>query len=131
VKWEGFAELGAYRAMGKPFISRGHFAGRWQAEVFVSQDAAATYTGLSHASRFSVGAVLVKKHSEKDSRAPGPIFAMAKRAPGFFPPGGDWEYVVTDPEGWIEDRGPLAACARCHAEATGDWVFGLPPDARP
>src|SRR5262245_20673180 len=60
VKWEGFAALGSYRAMGKPFVSRGHFAGRWQAEVLVSQDASSTYAGLSRSSRFSAGAVLVK-----------------------------------------------------------------------
>ena len=60
----------------------------------------------------------------------GPIFAMVKRDPGFFPEGGDWEYVVTDSEGWIEDRGALALCARCHAEAKADWVFPLPADAK-
>jgi hypothetical protein len=131
VKWEGLADLGSYRAMGKPFVSRGHFAGRWQAEVFASPDAAATYAALSPSTRFSVGAVLVKKHSEKDARAPGPLFVMAKREPGFFPSGGDWEYLVADSDGWVEDRGPLVACARCHAEANADWVFGLPADARP
>jgi hypothetical protein len=131
VKWEGFGDLGAYRAMGKPFISRGHFAGRWQAEVLANESAAGTYAKLSRSSHFSPGAVLVKKHSEKDSRAPGPIFVMAKHEPGFFAPGGDWEYLVADSDGWIEDRGPLPACARCHAEAVTDWVFGLPADARP
>ena len=130
VKWEGFAALGDYRAVGKPFVSRGHFAGRWQAEVFTSQDAAATYAALSRSSRFVAGAVLVKKHSEKDSRAPGPIFVMSKREAGFFPQGGDWEWLVTDPDGWIEDRGAIASCARCHAEAGANWVFGLPASAR-
>jgi hypothetical protein len=130
VKWEGFADLGAYRAVGKPFVSRGHFAGRWQAEVLTNQDASAMYAGLSRSSRFSEGAVLVKKHSEKDSHAPGPIFVMTKRAPGFFPQGGDWEYLVADADGWVEDRGPLPTCGRCHAEAGADWVFGLPAEAR-
>jgi len=123
------ADLAGYRAVGKPFLSRGHFAGRWRAEVSVSESALPVYTALSRASHFPVGAVLVKKHSESTG-APGPLFAMVKRDPGFFPAGGDWEFVVTDKDGWLEDRGPLVACARCHAEATADWVFGLPADAR-
>jgi len=51
---------------------------------------------------------------------------MIKRDAGFFPEGGDWEYVATDRDGWVADRGQLKACARCHAEAKADWVFGLP-----
>jgi len=73
----------------------------------------------------------VKTHSEKDSGAAGPVFVMFKRDPGFFPQGGDWEYLVADKDGWIEDRGPLVTCARCHAEGNADWVFGLPVEARP
>jgi hypothetical protein len=129
-KWDGFADLGTYRSAGKPFLSRGHFAGRWIAEVLVTPTASDTYAGLTRSSHFATGAVLAKKHTEKDSHAPGPIFVMIKHDPGYFPEGGDWEYLVTDPEGWIEDRGAIASCARCHAEATSNWVFGLPSEAR-
>jgi hypothetical protein len=129
-RWEGFAELGTYRTVGARFLSRGHFAGRWKAEILVHPSAADAYASLSPSTRFSVGAVLVKKHFERDSNAEGPLFAMIKREPGFFPQGGDWEYLVTDPGGWIEDRGPLLLCARCHAEANADWVFGLRAEAR-
>jgi hypothetical protein len=55
---------------------------------------------------------------------------MAKRDAGFYAEGGDWEFVVLDAAGRLEDRGKLALCARCHAEATADWVFGLPAEAR-
>jgi hypothetical protein len=51
---------------------------------------------------------------------------MTKRDAGFYPEGGDWEYLVLDAEGHLEDRGKLALCARCHAEGNGDWAFGLP-----
>jgi hypothetical protein len=64
------------------------------------------------------------------SPAPGPTFAMAKRDPGFFPQGGDWEYIVLGADGRLEDRGKLALCARCHAEGNADRVFGLPPEGR-
>jgi len=130
VRWERFAELATYGAMSTPFISRGHFAGRWKAEVSANAAAALVYPTLSRSSRFPPGAVLAKKHREKDSGAPGPVFVMIKREPGFFLQGGDWEYLVTDAEGWIEDQGPLLLCARCHAEANADWVFGLPAEAR-
>ena len=130
VKWEGFAELGGYRSMGVPFVSRGHFAGRWRAEVSVNAAGSAVYASLSRSSHFPVGAVIAKKHLERDAGTLGPLFVMIKRAPGFFPQGGDWEYLVTDKDGWIEDRGPLATCARCHVEANADWVFGLPAEAR-
>jgi hypothetical protein len=129
-RWEGMSELASFRPTGQPFLSRGHFAGQWKAQVSTNAAAAAIYTGLVQASRFSVGSVLVTKHNKKDSGAAGPIFVMVKREPGFFQAGGDWEYIVTDSDGWIEDRGPLTLCARCHAEAVADWVFGLPLEAR-
>jgi hypothetical protein len=129
VQWERFAELATFKSMGAPFVSRGHFAGRWKVEVFANATASDLYPRLARSSQFAAGAVLAKKHAEKDSGAPGPVFAMVKREAGYFREGGDWEYVVTDPEGWIEDRGPLLPCARCHAEATADWVFGPPPGA--
>jgi hypothetical protein len=129
-RWEGMNDLESFRPKGQPFLSRGHFVGEWKAQVSTSSEAAPIYAGLVKASRFPVGSVLVIKHSRKDSGSPGPIFVMVKRETGFFQAGGDWEYIVTDSDGWIEDRGPLTVCARCHAEAVADWVFGLPAEAR-
>jgi hypothetical protein len=86
------------------------------------------YANLVPSSRFPPGALLVQIH--RGASTSGPIFAMLKRDPGFFPEGGDWEYVVTDSEGWVEDRGALVLCARCHAEAKADWAFPLPKDAK-
>ena len=118
-------DLQSVRPVGEPFVSRGHFGGRWTAEIAVNEPAMQLYTNLAPSSRFGVGAVLVKKHASTSS-AKGPTFAMAKRDAGFFPQGGDWEYIVLDAEGRLEDRGKLTLCARCHAEANADWVFGLP-----
>ncbi len=131
VQWERFDDLATFQSMGAPFVSRGHFAGKWKAEVRANPAASEVYGRLARSSQFQAGSVLVKKHMEKDSGAPGPIFAMVKHKPGYFRDGGDWEYVVTDAQGWVEDRGPLVACARCHAEATADWGFGLPASAVP
>ena len=121
-------DLPSVRPVGKPFVSKGHFAGRWNAEVAVNETARSTYMNLGASSRFAVGSLLVKRHAA--ASGPGPIFAMAKRDPGFFPEGGDWEYVVIDATGRLEERGKLAVCARCHAEANADSIFGVPLEAR-
>jgi hypothetical protein len=123
-------DLQSVKAVGKTFVSRGHFAGQWTAEIAVNEAALSTYTHLAPSSRFPVGAMLVKKHASLSASKPGPTFVMTKRDAGFYPQGGDWEYTVLDAEGHLEDRGKLPLCARCHAEANGDWVFGLPAEAR-
>ena len=125
-EWERWPELATYRAVGMPFVSRGHFAGRWLVEVSVNSVAASSYERLTVGERFAEGSILVKKHKEKTSGALGPVFAMIKRETGFYPDGGDWEFVVTDPRGVVDQRGQLPSCARCHAEASTDWVFGQP-----
>jgi hypothetical protein len=121
-------DLQSVRSVGNAFVSKGHFAGRWNAQVAVNDTARSTYTNLGASSRFAVGSLLVKKHATPS--APGPIFAMAKRDLGFFPEGSDWEYVVIDAAGRLEERGKLPLCARCHAEGNADAVFGLPLDGR-
>ena len=123
-------DLQSARPVGKTFLSRGHFAGRWTAEVSTNETASQAYANLAASTKFVVGSLLVKRHASTKAAAPVTTFAMVKRDAGFFPEGGDWEYVVLDAEGRLEERGKLAPCARCHAEATGDWVFGLPIEAR-
>lgn len=123
-------DLQSVRPIGKAFLSRGHFGGRWTAEIAVNETAMQAYSNLAPSSRFRVGSVLVKKHASTSSSSPGPTFAMAKRDASFFPEGGDWEYIVLDAQGKLEQRGKLATCARCHAEGNADHVFGLPQDAR-
>lgn len=122
-------DLQTVHPIGKAFVSRGHFAGRWNAQISVNDAARSTYASLVASSRFTEGSVLVKRHAAVATSAPGPVFAMAKRAPGFFTEGGDWEYIALDAEGRLQDRGKLALCARCHAEANADSVFGLPTGA--
>ena len=60
--------------------------------------------------------VLLPTHQEKRGRERG----------SWDPKGDRWG----DAGGRLEDRGKLAACARCHAEGNADWVFGLPQDAQ-
>jgi hypothetical protein len=128
--WERAEEARTYRAVGRPFLSRGHFAGRWRAQVAVNDAAEPIYMNLRPSSRFPSGAVLVKRHFDAQSGALGPVFARIKREPGYFAEGDDWEYLVVDELGHVEQRGPLPLCARCHAEGLADATFGLPADAR-
>ena len=73
------------------------------------------------------GAVVVKE-KYTDELASGPMQAyavMVKRAPGFDPGAGDWEFefVTLAPERSVA-RGRLAECASCHARARDtDYLF--------
>jgi hypothetical protein len=124
--WERIGEVAAYPRMAKePFASQGHFDGRWIADVFANALAAPQYVKLPVATTFPQGSVIVQRHTERLGGSAGPLFAMVKREPGYYPAGGDWEYVVTHSDGRLEDRGQLQQCARCHAEGTSGWLFGL------
>jgi hypothetical protein len=72
----------------------------------------------------AAGATLVERLFPVGGSLPTTYFAMIKQAPGYDPPGGDWEYLVVAPDGFVEERGKLSLCARCHAEAPHDHLFG-------
>jgi hypothetical protein len=117
------AALAGMHTAGPTFVSRGHFVDARPATVLVNAAAAGPYAARHPQGRFPVGAMLVEKLTGQRADQ-GALFAMIKREPGTFEAGGDWEYVAAQPDGAVEDRGSLAICARCHAEAPSDWVFG-------
>ncbi|HET7228792.1 MAG TPA: cytochrome P460 family protein [Longimicrobium sp.] len=92
--------------------------------VRVSPNAAAAYR---EGRPLPAGAVVVKEKYDDDA-ARGPLRAygvMIKRAPGYDPGGGDWEYgfVSLDSTATVT-RGRLAGCAGCHASARRtDYLF--------
>jgi cytochrome c553 len=91
----------------------------------------------------AVGTVITKRTYVKNADgSKGELlvtFAMAKRESGYFPEGGDWEYVMMpndgtndygeNPNGMLPDasntnmRGQLGNCAGCHATAGNDYLF--------
>ena len=85
---------------------------------------AGTYPALGPSSRLPAGATLAERLFAPGAPAPLAYFVMVKRAPGFDAAGGDWEYLVVSPAAEIEQRGALPLCARCHAEAPHDHLFG-------
>ena len=75
--------------------------------------------------RFPVGSLVVKeKLTTRDSSEPELLTAMYKRAAGYDPEGGDWEYLVLDGRGKeVRARGKLESCRACHQAYPGtDFV---------
>lgn len=76
-------------------------------------------------SKYPVGAVIVKEKSAHPQR-PGHdgVGGMIKRAPGFDPAHGDWEYFYFEDPAAVE-CGRIASCIACHrGAAQSDFVFG-------
>ncbi len=72
----------------------------------------------------ATGATIVERLFGAEGADPTAYFVMVKRAPGYDAAGGDWEYLVVLPDGSVEARGKLPLCARCHAEAPHNRLFG-------
>lgn len=89
-------------------------------------DAALSSASQTPAGSFEVGAVLVAEHRAVGEPERSMLLSMRKRAHGYDPAGGDWEYGIADATGAFSQRGRLFACGRCHAEARRDYVFGVP-----
>lgn len=67
--------------------------------------------------KFPSGSMIVKeKLGSPDSTKPEVLTAMIKRAPGYNPESGDWEYLVLDgAASKIVERGKLTRCSGCHS----------------
>lgn len=100
--------------------------------IYMNQIAAGAFE--AKVGEFPVGSAIVKEKSGmSDPRAPGPdrrpkrhdgVGGMIKRAPGYDPGHGDWEYFYFDDPAKIE-TGRIASCAQCHAGAAKtDHVYG-------
>lgn len=75
---------------------------------------------------FPVGSVVVKeKYSSETAKEPELLTVMVKRAQGYNPKGGDWQYlVVAAPKLEITASGKLENCQSCHApQKSVDYVF--------
>lgn len=127
--WALAGDAVSFAAVDERELPSGHNAPYWSGVVRVSPALEPLYASMGPASAIPRGAVAVEAHRSTDG-AKGPRYAMVKREAGFDPPGGDWEYLVVDDEGRIASRGALPLCARCHAEAPGDHLFGPRVSAR-
>jgi len=73
-------------------------------------------------SKFPIGSMIVKeKLARQDSEKPELLTAMIKREVGYYPQGGDWEYLLINGTATeVQERGKLDYCAGCHAPYKGD-----------
>lgn len=105
--------------------------------VFMNDSAAAAF--LDSAKRYPARAVIIKEKrglydagKNKFHDHPETVLGVAgmiKRAAGYDPEHGDWEYFYSDEASKIT-QGKIASCIECHRQAAksdyvfGDWAFG-------
>ncbi|MES2695258.1 MAG: cytochrome P460 family protein [Verrucomicrobiota bacterium] len=100
--------------------------------VLMNPSAAQSFSSGGHA--YAPGAVIVKqkrflstrdgKSTARDRTVHNGVGGMVKRAPGFDPANGDWEYFYFDDASTIES-GRILSCIECHKTAKPtDYVFG-------
>jgi len=106
----------------RPRARSEHQAGDVEAEVLASPGY--TYPPRGSASPAPEGTLIVERLFAPGAAAPLSFLVMVKPSAGPEPKGGDWDYLVVRPDGLVEDSGKIASCARCHAEAPYDGVFG-------
>jgi len=105
------------KRIGDRFVSNGHAAGRWDAEMFANAGAENAWGGDEP---FPVGSELLLSHVERQGdKSDGPVMAMRKGE-------GGWAFTVMNSRGEaITGRG-LSACEACHRDAPRDHVFPTP-----
>jgi hypothetical protein len=97
--------------------------------IFMNDPAAGAFEKSS--TPYPVGSIVIKEkqdQSQQDKSDRQGVGGMVKRAPGYDPAHGDWEYFYfEDPKnidtGKIE-TGKITSCIQCHASASAkDYVF--------
>lgn len=119
--WDLAAQLAPLRPATRRSRSE-HLGGDLDGEVLASPSSGYPLRGPGSAA--PAGATLVERLYGAERPDPVAYFVMVKHAPGYDPAGSDWEYLVVTPDAQVEDRGKLPLCARCHAEAPHDRLFG-------
>jgi hypothetical protein len=117
--WESFGALDSMKVVGE--TRSAHPSGDFIASIRVN-DVAARY-GTKGRDALPEGSLVVEVLATESNTPPVVYYAMLRKAPGYFPEGGDWAYAVVTPDGKVEAEGKLKLCARCHAEAPREHVF--------
>lgn len=100
-----------------------HLAGDHDAEV-LTNEAAAAYPTLGPLRQLPAGSVLVEALYAPNQADVATYFVMVKQPSTAA--NSAWDYAVVSNAGMVERRGALTLCARCHAEAPHDQIFGRP-----
>lgn len=90
--------------------------------IYANDSAADSIAGKKKT--FPVGAVIVKEKLGKDLNSVSGVGGMIKRAKGYDPANGDWEFFYSTPGGDFT-TGKLANCIDCHNGGKRDHVFSV------
>ena len=104
-----------------------HFDGRFERTVLVN-DAASAYERLTATTVIPQGALVVQRHHPAGSDSVAVYYVMEKVAANPGGPGSpakeQWKFFIVDEALRVAGR-DVALCARCHAEAPFDGLFGI------
>lgn len=100
--------------------------------IYMNEPAHAAFR--ESAKKYPIGSIIVKEKQglpfreegtvESYSKTHDGVGGMIKRAPGFDPEHGDWEYFYFDDASQVE-QGKISSCIECHrGAAKSDHVFG-------
>lgn len=92
--------------------------------IYIYANASAADSIAAKGAKFPEGAVIVKEKLGKDWNSVTGIGGMVKRAKGYDPANGDWEFFFYTPGGDFT-TGKLANCIDCHNGGKRDHVFSV------
>lgn len=118
-RWELMDTLSSFRKAA-PRARSQHLSGDHDAEV-LANEAAAAYPTLGPLRQLPSGSVVVEALYAPNQVDVAMYFVMVKQQSTA---SSAWDYAVVSNAGMVERRGALALCARCHAEAPHDQIFG-------
>ena len=116
--WSEFARLDQLELVGRePVPANNHEPFQWNMRVRITSAALPSYLNWYVQAVMPENTWIVAEHQARQDNTPGPYYFAHKTRTG-------WEFGSATPEGYLVVP-PNAACARCHAEAPADSVFGL------
>lgn len=122
-RWEHADALPDLRAVAVRSRSE-HLDGVYDRTVLVNA-AAGAYENLTRGSAALPGALVVQRHHPRGAESVVVYFAMERLAKGSRPAARDWRFLVVDETLRVAASDNLQPCARCHADAPFDGLFGI------
>lgn len=121
-----YSQPAAARASRPPKNDAAHAAGTDTFNVVYVNEIARAALSAAPRAAFPVGSIVVsEKLSKPDDAPPALVAVMVKRAQGFNPSSGDWEFLVVNGAlTEVRKRQRKGSCVECHAsQRDGDFFF--------
>ncbi|MDA3939206.1 MAG: cytochrome P460 family protein [Spirochaetia bacterium] len=108
------------------FLGAAHERSKGFREIYVNDIGQPVEFG-NQAYPFPEGSIIVKESFENNKGSKGDLSnltIMVKRESAYSSDYGDWEYIMTKPDGTISRQGQLSMCIKCHAKSDyKDYTF--------